>query len=229
MKLRIVSLDSFKAICAFMVIFLHYGVRNAEIVNMYFRIAVPFFFAVAGYFLYADSKNVIVQRCRKHIKKLTGLNLIVCMALIIKSVGTSLIKGYDINVWYLSDWRFLLFNFSFASYLWFVRALIYVYIVVLFAMHSQRDKTAIENMLEKIAVAAVLLSLTLCKYSAALGLNISPDVYEIPCKFVGNAFGSFFIGYGIARRRKCIDNVSSKSLLFFLSISICLGGLNIVA
>lgn len=224
MKNRIVSLDSFKAVCAFMIIFLHYGVDQAEVFNMYFRIAVPFFFAVSGFFLYDDTKEVVTRRCKKNIKKLLFLNIWVCLALIIKYACVNLLKGRYIDFSFLIDWKFLIFNFNFASYLWFVRALIYVYAVINLFMRTHKEKRQIDKSLMILAGICIIASLLLCKYSKVLGLNIPADVYEIPCKFIGNAFGGFMIGYYIGCQKDSLLSISDIALVIILAMCLVIGG-----
>ena len=217
MTKRILSLDSFKAISAFMIIFLHYGVAGAGIINAYFRIAVLFFFMVSGYFLYSVENGVIIKKGIKALRKITKIYLIVLGALIVKSAAMNLVKGNSnklINA--LTSKEFIFFNFNFASYLWFLRALIYVYIVILSMFWIIRDKKFAERIIFVISTLLIIASVIFCKYAQVFGINISPDAYEIPCKFLSVAFGGFGIGFFVGKYQEYINDKVKVSAAYFL-------------
>lgn len=211
---RIKSLDTIKAIAAWMVIFLHFSSNQTGIINAYFRIAVALFFMISGYFLYKNDKVAVKKSCTKNCKKLIVILFLVNGLLILKS----LIRHNSISdlIETLSSWEFLLFNFKFAAYMWFVRALIYIYAIV-WIIKSFFSRYA-DQLLLVMLVVFVFLNLILCKYSLVLfNMSLPVDIYEIPSKLFGCGYVFFVGGYLIKKYESYIMGFFSKMRsIFFL-------------
>ena len=83
-KQRNISLDIAKAVCTFMVVFLHAGENNA--IETYIKIictcAVPFFFLVSGYYLSLNVTAGKTDYVSRQLKKIGELFIIFQMELI---------------------------------------------------------------------------------------------------------------------------------------------------
>lgn len=225
---RLKSLDSFRTIAAFMVVFLHYVPDGAsDLTKAFFRIAVPFFFMVSGFFVYADDTYKICTRCKKNIIKLAKLYLLVLPLLVLHSCAIRHFKVAAVKriIRSLFSWKFILFNFNFSTRLWFIRALIYVYIVLWIIMLLTKDKRKekCDKLLLISTVAIIISGIIFCKYSKLLGMNIPRRYYEIPCKFIESAFGSFLMGYFAKKYQSVLSkklNAINMSLLLIMGIGL---------
>lgn len=219
--MRIKSLDAFKAIAAYIVILLHYGVLSGFSLAVG-RIAVPFFFLVSGYFLWDDEQNVVRHRCYKNIIKLIFIIVFVNLF----TIGKSMIKLYvhhqsfDELLQKIFSFKFLFFNFNISSYLWFVRALLIMYVFFVLISHSNRIKC--DSLLLTCCVLIAGLNLLLCKYQLVIFRHemFDESLYEIPSKFLGNAFVSFSVGWLIKSKNVIgiLKVLNAKSLVLFQGI-----------
>lgn len=194
--MRVKSLDAFKAIAAYIVILLHYGVLSGYALAVG-RIAVPFFFLVSGYFLKSEDEKVVRSRCYKNIKKLVIMVVVVNAFTIIKTMVRLYLNGQTFGELFQKLWsvEFIFFNFKFSSYLWFVRALIIMYAVYAIINHIKSQRRDI--IICVCACVFGLLNLVFCKYQVMLfGHELFDSaVYEIPSKFLGTAFVLFSAGW----------------------------------
>lgn len=207
-------MDSFKAIAAFMVVYLHYSVGTGT--ETFFsdlcRIAIPFFFMVSGFFLYEEKEERVIEKCRKNIKKMLILTVVGNGLQLCRNMPFVLIRGEFELLSGLLDAKFLLFNFEYASYMWFVRALLYLYLLVWILQRLLGKR--MEYLTGMASVLFLILNLIFCKYSAVLGMDITGEPYVIPSKLLGTAFPNFFAGYFIRKLYESGRIVKAKQYLY---------------
>ena len=228
MTSRIKSLDSFRMVAALMVVFLHYvpdGV--SDLTKAFCRIAVPFFFMVSGFFVYSDDTSKVCARCKKNIIKLLKLYLTVIPLLVLYACVIRNFEGAAVRkiIHSLFSWKFILFNFNFSSRFWFLRALIYVYLALwgIMLLTKDKQKEKCDRILLILTGVIIVCGVIFFKYSTLLGMNISRRYYEIPCKFIESAFGSFLMGYFVKKYQSVLSekfNLRNVSLLLIFGVGL---------
>ena len=221
--MRIQSFDTFKAIAALMIVSMHCRFQGDDVWNALCRIAVPYFFMVSGYFVYHQENDNILKRCEKNIKKLVVMNIALMIALSIYYIWT---KGGDAkairSLWrLLTTKEFLLYNLKFQPHLWFIRALIYLYIALWIWKKIFKDK--LDLLLGSICWIMLIGNLVISKYSFLFSeITISPDQFEIPNKFLGTAIVAFFMGYYIKKHQSTIMAIAEqKKVVLALLLASC--------
>lgn len=202
MKQRITSFDTFRAIAAFIIVFLHYPLLNpfTDEAQVLVRIAVPYFFMVSGYFHYS-TKELKAEKILKELKKLIRLTIIVNIVYLILRLSVKscycIQRGQDLHrLWsrvfsQLARPRYIWFNFGLAGHLWYLRAMIFV--VILFAIMK---KFKLETVVKFSIPLIIIADLCLCKYSKCLyGWHYKRKVLEPLEKFIGVGYSYFFMGY----------------------------------
>ncbi len=141
----------FKGIACYMIVALHckFGGTLGMIVDVACRCGVPIFFMISGYFLYSGDREIIKERIRKRIPKLIKILLYTWIVYILYDIVVTLIgfnqfKEADFNLL-----NTLLFNddgfIPNAGPLWFIPALIYVYVIIFWICSMSRRN----NLLDK--------------------------------------------------------------------------------
>ena len=217
MMKRYNSIDLLKFLCSFMVIYIHANIKNqfGSYLYSFCRIAVPIFFMISGYFLYnSDSKTW--SKIKKNLNLLIFSEIFYILFEIIKipfkKSSFTLIFNNLFNI------KFFLTNIGeIGGHLWFVRALIYVYII-----HAVFKKLKISE--KKILILCMVISIVdpfLFKYlPVILSKSFNIDIAEPFSKFIGTAFVSFYLGYfsNIYFKFNKKINIILCFLLFFLNI-----------
>ena len=123
---RYYCLDLFKGIACIFVVFMHceFPGKLGTIVQAISRFCVPFFFMVSGYFCYSESHKVEYFKKIKHIAIITLCTFIFYTIL-------ALVFERDISVTSKEVIDWLLFNdpIIIVGQMWFLFALLYVYVV----------------------------------------------------------------------------------------------------
>ena len=202
MKQRITSFDTFRAIAAFIIVFLHYPIMNrfTDEAQVLVRIAVPYFFMVSGYFHF-NNKELNPDKVKKELKKIIGLTVIVNIVYLILRLSVKSYQciqaGNDLGVLWIRIFKQLLrpryvwFNFGLAGHLWYLRAMIFV--VLLFVIVKSLK---LERLVKYSIPIILVIDLCMCKYSMALFGWHYPRTYLEPFeKFIGVAYVYFFMGY----------------------------------
>ncbi len=202
MKQRITSFDTFRAIAAFIIVFLHYPLLNrfTDEAQVLVRIAVPYFFMVSGYFHYG-TKELKAGKILRELKKIISLTIIVNIVYLILRLSVKsyycIQRGQDLHrLWnrifsQLARPRYIWFNFGLAGHLWYLRAMIFV--VLIFAIMK---KFKLHKVVKFSIPFILILDLSMCKYSIALfGWHYPRRILEPMEKFIGVAYLYFFIGY----------------------------------
>ncbi len=137
-KQRNISLDIAKAVCTFMVVFLHAGENNT--IETYIKsictCAVPFFFLVSGYYLSLNVANGKTEYASRQLKKIGVLfitsNLLyaICVSILMLIFQDDLANFWKGALSLESIISFIILNESpFAYHLWYIGAFLYVLFV----------------------------------------------------------------------------------------------------
>ena len=164
-KQRNTSLDIAKAICTFMVVFIHAGENN--FVETYIKIictcAVPFFFLVSGYYLSLNVANGKTEYSSRQLKKIGEL-FISSNLLYAISVSVLMIIFHDnlADFWrkaltFESIINFLVLNDSpFGYHLWYIGAFLYALFIFDLLIKKNKIKSVIAYMPLLLILALVL-------------------------------------------------------------------------
>lgn len=143
------SLDIFKLFASFFVIIIHCsnGLPNHDYLVAPARFAVPAFFMISGWYSYNIITNGNYGKILKRILNLLRLFIIAEIVYIIYSMYYDLTRGLKFSEWIIKIFnedavrRFFLFNYTqpFGG-LWFLAALIYVYIAALVVMKLNKPQ-----------------------------------------------------------------------------------------
>lgn len=201
MKQRITSYDTFRAIGAFLVVFMHYPLKVGwtDEVNVLSRIVVPFFFMVSGYFNY--SKELQLDKVKRELKKIISILVVVNLFYLAFRISVrtyyALRDGYSVLVTIgkilaqLTRKRFIFFNFGLAGHLWYLRAMIMVFVILVLM-----KKLKLERLVKWSIPVVVIVDLCLCKYSMLfLGDHFPRKYFEPLTKMIAVGYVYFFIGY----------------------------------
>ena len=142
-NIRQSGLDILKCICAFFVVWLHFGSYTYinSIMIAVSRVAVPVFFMITGYFY---NQIIMSEKQIKQLKKITKMIIFSNILYLFINICACLFNGKSIAEFLLSDLslkniiKILLFNLTpfssgyiSASHLWYLSALLYVLLVAL--------------------------------------------------------------------------------------------------
>lgn len=124
-------LDMLKGIGCISVIFIHIpfpeDTEIGKLIFLFTKFAVPCFFMISGYYVYGSSEKVIMHRVKKLIKLLAfALMLYSGYFLITKGRNNEPIINFNnlLRILLFGD-----FNLIWAGHLWFILALIYIYLI----------------------------------------------------------------------------------------------------
>ena len=242
-SMRNITLDMFKLIAAFMVVFIHvgFGGNVGVVINALARFAVPLFFFTSGFFSYKND----TKKIKAKIKKILILYLIALIVYLLYQVIFLLVYGdstslttYFKSVFTLKDiLYFLVFNYTqIGGHLWFLLALLYVYIIWFIVVKFSVNKK-------------LILILTICSLVAHLILGEVLGAFGIivPIEYVRNfalmGFPFFALGFFANVNREKIASIKTiyaiialvfgvaetiLSRYFFVANEIYVGSLGIV-
>lgn len=189
------TLDLFKTLGAFMVVFIHIGFPGVtgEVVRSLARFAVPLFFFASGFFAY---QNSLASIRRKLVKTLilallaTALYLAYAVVYNLVAFGLDGLLSYFSNLFSPANLLyFVFFNAErVGGHLWFLWALIYVYGIAYLAVRFSIN----EKIVCALAVIALVTNLVLGEVLGLFGVSI----YLVYTRnFILTAFPFFYIGY----------------------------------
>lgn len=196
---RNATLELFKLIAAYMVVFIHVSFEGGfgVVVDSLARFAVPLFFLISGFFSY----GITAPKIKKRIKNIAIL--IVFSSLLYTAVNLLLLsvendfgsvaeyfgQYLDIKIWL----KLLAFNIPPSSlHLWYLFAALYVYLIFLFVKAVRfRDETVF-------TVSVLLLILHLLA-----GEGLSAIGFKVPTLVVRNfaVMGLPFFGLGLMAKK----------------------------
>lgn len=209
-------LDFIKLIASFFVVLIHFSFTGilGNIFDALARFAVPFFFAVAGFFSFgAEIKNI-----KKRIFKILFLYLfasiiyhLYSLFITIYSFGKASFFSYFVKTFSFENFiSFLFFNSPFSSdHLWFLLALVYVYLIWLLIIKFCKNDIFI-----------FVLSTFLLVIHLILGEVLSIFGFQVKIEYVRNfaLFGLPFFGFGylINKHQNKFNNVNFYALILLL-------------
>lgn len=217
-------LDYIKGIACIFVVFMHceFPGKMGIVVQAISRFCVPLFFMVSGYFCYnSNKKNIgeggswLFNKKVKHILKIT-FNASIFYLLF--AIAQSAIF-HNIN-WNLSLSRIislLLFNqpFIIAGQLWFLFALLYVYVIYAFV-----DRYKLHKYAYILAGICFILYIILAQGMHLMGISIPNMVYR---NFLIEGFAYFMLGHWIHKNyAKLQFNNSLLITIIITSTFLCL-------
>lgn len=179
MKKREIGIDILRGICAALIVLLHFPFLGmaGKIVSIIARVAVPVFFMCSGYFLnkIGECDSFIIKKKVFHIIKIIIPAVILYIGYTIYREGIRYVIS-EINIANLA--KLIVFNAPQISsmHLWFLFALVYVYIIY-FAMCKLKFQRF------KILIAALCLAVNLLIREVLFALGI-----DILAQFVRNAY-----------------------------------------
>ena len=210
-------LDIAKLVAAFFVVCIH--IRFSGDLGVAFnaagRFAVPLFFSVSGFFvLNADIKTV-----KRRLVKILILYLIAAAVYHAEDVLVSFYKGgFSASSDYLSDtflnpmrlMKFLIFNEDLTTaHLWFLPALIYVYIVWMLVIRFSVSDTVVFV----ISALCLLLNLIFGEILSPFGVSVE-NIYIRNFALMGFPFFAF--GYLIRKHKGRLVNIKSYALILMI-------------
>lgn len=219
-KTRNLCLDSFKGIACLAVVFLHVRLPFEiidGILQSAARFAIPLFFMVSGYYCYYEDTKTIVNRLPKkivHILKIAGASFLYCLFIKIATClfgleGHSIISMLKSLIEPEAIIKFLLFNVDpLINILWFVFALLYVYVIVYIFAKINRINILIYLMPILLAVHFALGNI-----AYAFNIELEPHIFR-NCWFMGLPL--FMIGY-LTKEKKLKQKINSnmaRNLIF---------------
>lgn len=208
------SLDFLKFIAIFSVIYTHCVFYDssafAAVSDSVLRFPVPVFFMIAGFYSYFNDYKYGLVKYKARIRRLVKL------AFAANIFYLAVFFSFDLFT-FRNFFIFIFFNESpFAYHLWFIQALLYVYIIYYFLTRLDFDL----KRLYKIVPFLLIANLCLGEASNILGVSV-PFYYYRNFLFTGLPF--FILGYYIHDNINAYGDVSDYvfSTLILLSI-ICI-------
>ncbi|MBQ3426756.1 MAG: acyltransferase [Clostridia bacterium] len=206
-------LDFIKGIACICVVFMHCefpGIMGTAIQSIS-RFCVPFFFMVSGYFCYYEDKTRAKSTWLK-IKHILMITAVASLFYAITAVITAKITGKTLNVSINQILYWLVFNNPsiIVSQLWFLFALIYVYI-----MYAVVERFNLYR-LAYIMIPILLLIYTVMAQGAHLAGVSIPNMYYR--NFLIEGFPLFMLGHWIHRNKDRLD-ISNKTLIVVIAAS----------
>lgn len=206
---RNMTLDVFKLIAAFMVVFIHVSFDGnvGVIISAIARFAVPLFFFTSGFFSY----NNDAKKIKKKIKKILILYLVAFVVYFLYQIayclqegGVSMLTTYLKGVFSLkSILYFLVFNEAkIGGHLWFLLSLLYVYLIWLLVVKFNLK----QKVILVLAVITLLIHVVLGELLGAFGIVI-PNVYIRNFALMGFPF--FALGHVVNANKEKFANVKT--------------------
>lgn len=195
-------LDYFKTIACFLVVCLHFpfGIYG-NIINVWARIAVPFFFLCSGFFIHSHLRRKAIH----YLKILLLVSAVYYTFYLVRA----LIHNEDL-MWIIKSLvspQFIALHIGqVCGHLWYVRALIYV--TLLFGLFKRFFNSKYTLFL---AVFLLVDDIITVKYSSLLGIRIwNSDIQEIITKFFGTALPYTIIGLNVKKNEDACKSLIKK-------------------
>jgi len=222
---EIKSIYSLKAILMLFIISLHSGVLFGDsqlytTVFPVFRIGVPTFFMISGYFMFCTSLQDYYKHCKKAILKLIKLGMYGVSIYFLYYLVT---HGYNYVHEIVSDCnsfvKWLCYGIPpLGAHLWYIFGYIYILLVSLLVFYS-RKKTNLELWNVIFLILLLYLMITLfCHYYH--------EPSKITCNWLISGIPSFFVGWYIRQEgieSRCSIRYILPLTMFFLIITVLEG------
>ena len=202
-------LDLIKLMASFMVVFIHVDFTGTfgRVVNAIARFAVPLFFAVSGFF----SLNVSSKTIKRRLLKLIILYFVATIIYHVYNVFGVRFTEYFTSTFTILDFLgFIFLNLPFSSvHLWFLLALIYVYLIWLLVIKfSIKEKT-----LFIISIVCLAIHLFLGEFLTLFNVDIPTSVVR---NFVLMGFPFFTLGYLANKHKEKLKRTNNLLLIALL-------------
>lgn len=212
-------IDAFRTICSFLVIFLHFPLPGlfGKITAPLTRIAVPFFFAVSGYYFFKGDKKEENHVIGKRVIRL--LKLLACSELVyfsfylllefnafgfgmhsIKSLLDAYVSNYSKN---MPGWPLALVPLC-NEVGWFLLALCVVYLIMYIA-----NSVNITKHLWIFSITYLCLHMIIRRIRLFIGIDIAVSERFILCM----PLFFFLLGYQIHKNQGKLSNISMTKLV----------------
>lgn len=222
---RYASIDRLKCLLAFLVVCLHVPISNENIsilITTIARIAVPCFFVISGFFSineknYIERKTIHIKKIKKLVSMVFFFTILYAVIFILRDYSKPDILSLCFRQYFSKN--YILFNFGFGGHLWFVRALLYIEILMLII---ERLKWKLDNV--KIVITLWIADLAFCKYSNLLfGVTLPSVVRDPITKYIGVALMYFILGRVLKKNeeniKKRFNGVKRNYLLLCIIIA----------
>ena len=126
------SLYVLKAICAFLVVVIHFPMKYGYYFYPIVRIAVPCFFMISGYFLYNDNREKMLSNLKRALSKTLQVTIWAYAFYLLVEVFKSIIFGSSLNI-VSHTWLYYIIagpQIGSSSHLWYLIAYLETLIVV---------------------------------------------------------------------------------------------------
>lgn len=207
------GINILKVVCSFLIIGIHFSIRETNYIDPIYRIAVPIFFIISGFFYQRKTTGRTVKKLLRILMQAIFVYLIYYLFICFWK-QTSFIE-YLQHITGISDWfKLILVNkvpFEFAGHLWYILAYLYVLTIFYFVPSRQYN-------------TAFILGLTLIAISNILGkwsflLNISPEqIWTRNFLFTGAPY--FSIGIFLRKKETTIREKYQTKKSIFVSLII---------
>lgn len=218
------SIDAVRFFAALMIVFIHSNLHitggllghMAHAFMPIARLAVPFFFAASGYFMFASDQSALARRCKKSIIKL--LNIFILSSLLYFAFyvieSGSISKVFDMltakSIFNMAFFNQPVFN----TVLWFVLALISVNFVFFVKAKTKINDWYIAAIAVILFVAGLFLG---GNYSSVFGTaSVGPIFYR---SYLGMGLIFTTVGYFIHKYSPQLITLNTKVLLQYTVLS----------
>ncbi|MBR6738019.1 MAG: acyltransferase [Clostridia bacterium] len=202
-------LDLIKLIASFMVVFIHvdFTGKFGYAVDAIARFAVPLFFAVSGFF----SLNASAKTIKRRLLKLIALYLVASIIYhVYYAINVGFTEHFEKTFNILNFLGFIYLNLPFSSgHLWFLLALIYVYLIWLLVIKlSVKEKT-----LFIISVVCLVIHLILGELLTLFNIRFAPAVVR---NFALMGFPFFTLGYLANKHQEKLKKTNNVVLILLI-------------
>ncbi len=218
---RNVTLDLFKLISAYMVVFIHYKFsgETGTILTSVARCAVPLFFVCSGYFSY---NNSLVKIKNKALRLARMLVIAVAVYSAYNIIIAMIHNGIDGVSDYFAQFlniktivKLIFFNCTISSiHLWFLPALIYSYLVHYFVVKFKVS----DKILLACAIFALALNLILGEGLMIFGVDLGGYLFR---NFLLVGYPFFVIGLLLRKNESCFIKWSVLPLILMIVLGSC--------
>lgn len=219
---RLLSIDILRLIAALLVVYLHADSPFSYILLAPSRVAVPLFFAVSGFFFFSTTSNLMKQRAKKAIKKLSTyyiLSLIFfCLVGFYECQASQDFSPFKMNITKIFN---LIVRCSspimpYGFHLWFLVALIEVYVIFLLFPKYKPQRSVfflyILLFLYFFVMVVVKEYIPVLFNTRALGIIFSNVIcFALPF---------FYLGYYIAEKKDKLILIKDNALIIGLFTAI---------
>ncbi len=209
------TLDVLKFMASFAVVCIHYmffGV-SGEIVRAISRFAVPFFFAISGYFAYYDDS----QKTQRKVKHIFALYVSSFLLYFIYSLFKCILVGQTLEEYILMYVNkttiidFLVLNSTISSaHLWFLPALIYCYLLNLLL-----NKRIPEKIIFLVSFVLMVSYLVIEEVLPIFKIDIPKYIYG---NVLFRAYPCFMLGMFIRKHKSFIKKRVTKQMVWLTII-----------